>query len=170
MLIDGINYTYVDRQSFPPSQSVGQKALILESPEKQIGKWSIQQFTKGLTSDQRENINEGRSFAEALRNHTNRGRRKKVNLQHRSYNLSEGKATVTFTKDEDDLLAESCRLTVVGKFSRIRPSIDKIRLEFNRVVDLKGGVKIGVYNMHHVFIDFELEKDHRNVYKREFSH
>lgn len=66
-------------------------------------------------------------------------RRKKVNLPHRSYNLSEGKATVTFTKDENDLLAESCRLTIVGKFSRIRPSIDKIQLEFNRVVDLKEG-------------------------------
>lgn len=29
-------------------------------------------------------------------------------------------------------------------------------------------MKIGVYDMHHVFIDFEQEEDHRNVYHRNF--
>ncbi|PHU19986.1 hypothetical protein BC332_11137 [Capsicum chinense] len=39
----------------------------------------------------------------------------------------------------------------------------------HREYDFKeGGVKIGVYNIHRVFIDFELEEDHRNIYGKSF--
>lgn len=66
------------------------------------------------------------------------------------------------------MLVETCKLTLIGKVTRIRPSIDKIRDDFVKSVQLKGSAKTGAYNMHHVFIDFDIEEDHRNVYGRNF--
>ncbi|KAM3361025.1 hypothetical protein P3S68_015879 [Capsicum galapagoense] len=86
----------------------------------EIGKWNIQYFTRNSTSGKGYMVADGRNFTGALRNSTNSGRRRRVNLSHREYDFKEG------------------------------------------------GVTIGVYNMHRVFIDFELEEDHRNIYGKSF--
>ncbi|KAF3653011.1 hypothetical protein FXO38_05910 [Capsicum annuum] len=86
----------------------------------QIGRWNIQYFTRNSTSGKGYMVADGRNFTGALRNSTNSGRRRRVNLSHREYDFKEG------------------------------------------------GVKIEVYNMHRVFIDFELEEDHRNIYGKSF--
>lgn len=140
-------------QSFPPlpSQNKGSKSQKENTPILQVGMWNIQHFARGSTTENGHMVAKERNFAGAMRNHTNVGLRRRVNLPHREYDFKEGKATVKFTEEEDDLLAATCKLTVIGKFMRIRPSIDKIRADFNKTVALKGGVKIGVYNMHHVY-------------------
>lgn len=66
------------------------------------------------------------------------------------------------------MLAEICRLTVSGKFPRIGPSIERIRLDFQGTIPLKGSVQIGVYYLYHVYIDFALEEDYRSVFSRNF--
>lgn len=104
------------------------------------------------------------NYAAALGVSNGRNSKKTVKLQHRPYELLEGKPVVSFSKEENDRLAEICKLTIVGKFMRIRPSIEKIKEDFSKNIPIKGSVKIGAYNMYHVFIDFDLEEDHINVY------
>lgn len=50
------------------------------------------------------------------------GARRKIQLPHWSYDLKEGKSVISFSKDENDMLAETCNPTLIGKFTRIRPS------------------------------------------------
>ncbi|KAH0698659.1 hypothetical protein KY284_012874 [Solanum tuberosum] len=85
------------------------------------------------------------NYAAALGVSNGRNSKKTVKLQHRPYEFLEGKPVVSFSKEENVRLAEICKLTIVGS------------------------VKIGAYNMYHVFIDFDLEEDHRNVYGRNFQ-
>ncbi|OIT27626.1 hypothetical protein A4A49_25768 [Nicotiana attenuata] len=94
--------------------------------------------------------------------------RNKVRLQHRSYQMVNGKPVVIFTKEEEDMLAQTCKWTIIGKFSHIRPSIDSIRSEFAKIIKSKGSIKIGAYDLHHVFIDFDNIEDHRNVLSRNY--
>ncbi|KAG5599737.1 hypothetical protein H5410_031107 [Solanum commersonii] len=108
------------------------------------------------------------NYAAALGVSNGRNSKKMVKLQHRPYELLEGKPVVSFSKEENDRLAEICKLTIVGKFMRIRPSIEKIREDFSKNIPIKGSAKIGVYIMYHVFIDFDLEEDHINVYGQNF--
>ncbi|OIT31489.1 hypothetical protein A4A49_52552 [Nicotiana attenuata] len=72
------------------------------------------------------------------------------------------------TKLKHDLLAETCRWTIVSKFINSRPSIDIIRPEFARTVTTKGEVKIEAKDRFHVFIDVENEEDFNNIYAMEF--
>ncbi|KAG5631507.1 hypothetical protein H5410_003224 [Solanum commersonii] len=108
------------------------------------------------------------NYVAALGVSNGRNSKKTVKLQHRPYELLEGKPVVPFSKQENDLLAEICKLTIIGKFMRIRPSIEKIREDFSKNIPIKGSAKIGAYNMYHVFIDFDLEEDHINVYGQNF--
>ncbi|KAG5582020.1 hypothetical protein H5410_052647 [Solanum commersonii] len=116
--------------------------------------------------NQRNPPNPLRNFAAVLGSANGSGIKKGVKLPHRSYDLIERKSVVSFSKEENGMLVDTCKLTIIGKFSRIRPSIDKIRDDFLKVVPFKGFVKIGAYSMHHVFIDFDLKEDHRNVYEK----
>lgn len=75
---------------------------------------------------------------------------------------------VTFTKEENVLLAQTCKWTIFGKFTRIRPSIELICSEFAKTIPGKGNVKIGAYDMHHVFIDFDNKEDHSEVISRNY--
>lgn len=68
------------------------------------------------------------------------------------------------------MLAQTCKWTIIGKFSQIRPSIDIIRREFTKIIPGKGNIKIGAYDMHHVFLDFDNIEDHLNVLSRNFIH
>ncbi|KAM3285067.1 hypothetical protein P3S67_023866 [Capsicum chacoense] len=63
-------------------------------------------------------------------------------------------------------MAEQCKLTIVGKFLRSRPQIEKIRSKFAEKISLKGTVKIGVFDFRTVFLDFTNEDDFNSVWFR----
>ncbi|KAG5572696.1 hypothetical protein H5410_062462 [Solanum commersonii] len=121
-----------------------------------------------IPNSQNSKTNPPLNFAAALGGNGGNGARRKIRLPHRPYDLKEGKPVVSFSKEENDMLADTCKLTLIGKFTKIRPSIEKIRDDFKTTILLKGYVKIGAYNMHHIFLDFNLEEDHRNVHGRNF--
>ncbi|WMV38372.1 hypothetical protein MTR67_031757 [Solanum verrucosum] len=77
---------------------------------------------------------------------------------------------VIFTKEKHDILTDTCRWTIIGKFSRTRPAIDIIRAEFNNIIQLKGTVKIGAFDLKHVFIDVEYEEDYESLSSRNYIH
>lgn len=91
---------------------------------------------------------------------------KGVHLEHKPYEFVDGKARVIFSKKENELLAEKCRLTIVGKFPRNRPQIDIMREDFKKTYLLKGSIKIGAYDWRHIFIDFTEEEDFKRFYGR----
>ncbi|OIT21147.1 hypothetical protein A4A49_41328 [Nicotiana attenuata] len=64
------------------------------------------------------------------------------------------------------VMAEECKLTIVGRFLKPRPQIDKIRSKFKELISIKGSVKIGVYDMYNVFLDFTNDKDFNSVWFR----
>lgn len=66
----------------------------------------------------------------------------KVRLPPRSPELIDGKAMAVFTKEEHELLVETCRWIIVGKFLTSRPSIDKIRVEFAKTITIKERSKL----------------------------
>ncbi|KAH0661549.1 hypothetical protein KY284_026480 [Solanum tuberosum] len=84
------------------------------------------------------------NYATALGVSNGRTSKKTVKLQHRPYELLEGKPVVSFSKEENDRLAKICKLTIVGKFMRIRPSIEKIREDFSKNIPIKGDIKMTV--------------------------
>ncbi|OIT24755.1 hypothetical protein A4A49_28383 [Nicotiana attenuata] len=103
-----------------------------------------------------------------MRNADKSNRRGSITLPYRPYSLFEGKPVVTFTKEENDLLAQTCKWTVIGKLTRIRPSIELIRSDFAKSIPGKGNIKIGAYDMHHIFIDFDNKEDHSKVIARNY--
>ncbi|WMV18919.1 hypothetical protein MTR67_012304 [Solanum verrucosum] len=85
---------------------------------------------------------------------TNRSsRNSRIRLQPKPHEIQNGKYMVSFSKEENEMLAQTCKWTILGKFSQIRPSIDIIRREFTKIIPGKGNIKIGAYDMHHVFLD-----------------
>ncbi|KAG5568617.1 hypothetical protein H5410_064368 [Solanum commersonii] len=65
--------------------------------------------------------------------------------------------------EEDDYnikLDESCKHTLVGKFTNTMPKIEIIRKSFTLQTQLTGGVKITHYNSRHVYIDLDNEFDY----------
>lgn len=65
-------------------------------------------------------------------------------------------------------LLNTCKWTIVDKFLRICPSIDIICSEFSKNFPGKETIKMGAYNMGHVFIDFDNLDDHLYVSSRKF--
>lgn len=75
--------------------------------------------------------------------------------------------TIIFkAKDYYGVLAEECKLTIVGKFLKHRPKIEVIRVVFMEWVAIKGLLKIGAYDNYTVFINFSNEEDCKSVYYR----
>ncbi|KAH0730979.1 hypothetical protein KY289_002167 [Solanum tuberosum] len=62
------------------------------------------------------------------------------------------------------IMAAECRFTIVGRFVKPRPQIDKIRSKFKELVTIKGSTKIGVYDNFNVFLDFTNEEDFNTVW------
>lgn len=96
---------------------------------------------------------------------TNGGGKKAERLEHKPYEIVDGKARLVFSKEED-MLAEKCRMTVVGRFSRTRLQIDKLRDEFKKSFPMRGTIKIGAYDWRHIFMDFPHEEDFKRHYGR----
>ncbi|KAG5575817.1 hypothetical protein H5410_055951 [Solanum commersonii] len=91
----------------------------------------------------------------------------KIRLPPRVHEIIGGKAVVVFTKEEHELLVDTCRWTTIGKFSRGRPAIGRIRSNFTKVITTKGEVKIGAKDRYHVFIDVENEEDFNDIFSRD---
>ncbi|OIT32401.1 hypothetical protein A4A49_08259 [Nicotiana attenuata] len=73
-------------------------------------------------------------------------------------------ATVIFkAKDYYGIMAEECKLTIVGRFLKPRPQIERIRSSFRELFSIKGDAKIRVYDNYNVFIDFTNEDDFKSV-------
>lgn len=100
------------------------------------------------------------SYAGALRNKETTRAMNRVRLSPRSCELVDGKPVVIFTAEENEILAQTCKWTLIGKFSQIRPSIDIIRKDFAKIIPGKGVSTIGAYDMRHVFIDFDNVEGH----------
>lgn len=62
------------------------------------------------------------------------------------------------------IMAEECNFTIVGRFLRPRPQIDRIRSKFKETISVKGSTKIGVYDNFNIFLDFTNEEDFHTVW------
>ncbi|KAG5606082.1 hypothetical protein H5410_027574 [Solanum commersonii] len=72
--------------------------------------------------------------------------------------------------DEDDYnikLAESCKHTLVGKFTNTMPKMEVIRKSLTLQTQLTGGVKITHFNSRHVYIDLDNEFDYVTVWTKQ---
>lgn len=79
--------------------------------------------------------------------------------------MNEGKPVVFLSKEENYMLAETCKLTVIGKYTKICLLIKKIRDEFKTSILLKGDRSL----QHASYVlDYTFEEDHRNVHGRNF--
>ncbi|XP_060211621.1 uncharacterized protein LOC132639155 [Lycium barbarum] len=64
-------------------------------------------------------------------------------------------------------MSNECRFTLVGKFIKTRPQIEKLRARFAEKITVKGKATIGVYDYRTVFLNFSMEEDFKAVwYKR----
>ncbi|OIT38822.1 cytosolic sulfotransferase 12 [Nicotiana attenuata] len=68
-------------------------------------------------------------------------------------------AVIFKAKDYYGVMADECKRTLVGRFLKIRPQIDKFRAQFSEKFALEGTVKIGVYGIYNVFLDFINDED-----------
>ncbi|OIT26457.1 PREDICTED: myb-like protein I [Nicotiana attenuata] len=90
--------------------------------------------------------------------------RESVIARHTTHN---GMPAMIFkSKDYYGIMAEECRLTIVGRFLKPRPQIEKIRSTFRERFPVKGRAKIGVYDNYNVFLDFTNEDDFNSVWYR----
>uniref|UniRef100_M1DH02 Bifunctional endo-1,4-beta-xylanase xylA n=1 Tax=Solanum tuberosum TaxID=4113 RepID=M1DH02_SOLTU len=72
--------------------------------------------------------------------------------------------------EEDDYnikLAESCKHTLVGKFTNTMPKMEIIRKSFTIQTQLTGGVKITHYDSRHEYIDLDNEFDYVTVWTKQ---
>lgn len=90
--------------------------------------------------------------------------RKSVVARQTTHN---GMPTVIFkAKDYYGIMDEECKRTIVGRFLKPRPQIDRIRSRFRKQFSLKGNVKIGVYDNFNVFLDFTTDEDFKTIWYR----
>lgn len=72
-------------------------------------------------------------------------------------------AVIFKAKDYYGVMAEECKYLIVGRFIRVRPQIEKIRSTFAEKIPLKGNPKIGVYDLHNIFIELYNKEDYNTV-------
>ncbi|KAH0696575.1 hypothetical protein KY285_013369 [Solanum tuberosum] len=108
------------------------------------------------------------SYAGALNQNSMSQIKGKIKLPLRQHESVDGKTVVIFTKEEQELLATTCKWTFVGKFLKTHPQIDKIKADFVKIVPLRGSVKIGVKDLKHVFIDVDNEEDYNIINSKNF--
>nr|XP_016445582.1 PREDICTED: uncharacterized protein LOC107770762 [Nicotiana tabacum] len=90
--------------------------------------------------------------------------REAVSARHTTHN---GMPAVIFkATDYYGVMAKECRLTIMGRFLKPRPRIEKIRATFREQFSVKGRAKIGVYDNYNVFLDFTNEDDFNSIWYR----
>ncbi|KAK4723877.1 hypothetical protein R3W88_026656 [Solanum pinnatisectum] len=75
-------------------------------------------------------------------------------------------AVIFKATDYYGIMADECKFTIVGRFLKTRPQIDRISSSFKELFAIRGSVKIGVYDNHNVFLDFTNEDDFNMVWYR----
>ncbi|KAH0679898.1 hypothetical protein KY284_020983 [Solanum tuberosum] len=150
---------------FPPLPSKVWNKNFCQNPQNFV---PLNQILPGLVPVSKAMENPKPTYANLATNRSSRNSR--IRLQPKPHEIQNGKPVVSFSKEENEMLAQMCKWTIIGKFSQIRPSIDIIRREFTKIIPGKGNIKIGAYDMHHVFLDFDNIKDHLNVLSRNFIH
>ncbi|XP_075090374.1 uncharacterized protein LOC142171541 [Nicotiana tabacum] len=75
-------------------------------------------------------------------------------------------AVIFKAQDYYGVMANECKFTIVGRFLKIRPQIEKIRSCFKERIPVKFNYKIGVYDNFNVFMDFSNEDDFKSVWFR----
>lgn len=70
-----------------------------------------------------------------------------------------------FDQMEKTTLAAPFKLTLVGKFSHWKPSIEVLLKEFH-TVSFKGSFSVGWLDPRHVLVHFDLEEDYMRVFMK----
>ncbi|OIT39210.1 hypothetical protein A4A49_61029, partial [Nicotiana attenuata] len=90
--------------------------------------------------------------------------KEKVKARHTTHN---GMPAIIFkASDYYGIMADSCKFTIVGRFLRPPPQIDRIRSRLKEIVPLKGSVRIGIFDNHNIFIDLFNKEDWKSVWFR----
>ncbi|OIT31021.1 hypothetical protein A4A49_11375 [Nicotiana attenuata] len=90
-----------------------------------------------------------------------------IRLEYRSPEMYKGIPAVFFMEHEEEEMAKVCRMVVIGKFSHRKPLLDDIRRDFSARFPMRRPMKIGHYDVKHVFIDFTDEEDFKGYYFRD---
>ncbi|OIS96493.1 hypothetical protein A4A49_52282 [Nicotiana attenuata] len=141
---------------FPPACTAAQSSITGESTIREDHKQGKPTYENTITAP---------STSSQIPNpNPNRQDKEKVIARHMTHS---GMPVVIFkAKDYYGIMADSCKYTIVGRFLRPRPQIDRIRSRFKEIVPLKGTARIGVYDNHNVFIDLFNEDDWKSVWFR----
>lgn len=73
-------------------------------------------------------------------------------------------AMIFKAKDYYEIMAEECKLTIAGRFLKLRPQIERLRSSFRELFSIKGAAKIGVNDNYNIFIDFNNEDDFNSIW------
>ncbi|KAF3655453.1 hypothetical protein FXO38_08401 [Capsicum annuum] len=91
-----------------------------------------------------------------------------INIKHGTHL---GKPAVYFNAEDYFVnLAKECKFTIVGKFTKGKPTMEELRKLFVRQYHLKGSVKIAYYDYRTVYIDFTNETNFNHIYFKPFIH
>ncbi|XP_060188384.1 uncharacterized protein LOC132617405 [Lycium barbarum] len=83
------------------------------------------------------------------------------------YTTPNGVPAVLFNNGEYyGVMSDECKFTLVGKFIRSMPQIEKLRARFAEIITVRGKVTISVYDYRTVFLDFSNEDDFKTVWYR----
>ncbi|OIT22387.1 hypothetical protein A4A49_35610 [Nicotiana attenuata] len=92
--------------------------------------------------------------------------KKQVEIRHGTHL---GKPAVFFSAEDYFVnLAEDCKWTIVGKFTKGRPNMEEMRKLFISQFHLKGPVKIAYKDHKCVYIDFNNEVDYNHIYLKPY--
>ncbi|KAG5631414.1 hypothetical protein H5410_003131, partial [Solanum commersonii] len=107
------------------------------------------------------------SFATRLRYNQSKNETPIV-LDSPIHTTRQGFPAVLLEKEDYNIkLAESCKHTLMGKFTNTMPKMEIIRKSFTLQTQLTGGVKINHYNSRHVYIDLDNEFDYVTVWTKQ---
>ncbi|KAG5616051.1 hypothetical protein H5410_015875 [Solanum commersonii] len=91
-----------------------------------------------------------------------------IELNNPIHTNRQGLPAVLLEEDDYNIkLAESCKYTLVGKFTNTMPKMEVIRKSFILQTQLSGGVKIAHYNSRQVYIDLDNEFDYVTVWTKQ---
>lgn len=79
--------------------------------------------------------------------------------------LVRGEPAVIFSAEEIKSMGEPFKMSLIGKFSFGRPSMDIIR-NFFVSLDLKGNTQISLLYPRHILIKLQLEEDYSRIWFR----
>ncbi|KAG5613698.1 hypothetical protein H5410_013522 [Solanum commersonii] len=145
-------------------------------PNLQRGKNVDNQFSKNVaqTSNSKQDVTPEpapftvvQSFAARLRYNQSKNETPII-LNSPIHTTRQGLPAVLLDEENYNVkLAESCKHTLVGKFTNTMPKMELIRKSFTLQTQLTGGVKITHFNSRHVYIDLDNEFDYVTVWTKQ---